>query len=82
MKLGTYSFKKKKIVIGRGFSGGPVVTNPPGNAEDTSSILDLGRTVCFRAAKPIHNYEAVLSSPGATTGGATAIRSPNAATGE
>ena len=35
--------KKKKKNLLQGFPGGPVVKNPPANAEDMGSIRDPGR---------------------------------------
>ena len=42
--------KKKKILE---FPGGPVVKNPPTNAEDTGSISGLGRFHVLRGTKSV-----------------------------
>ena len=48
-----------------GFPGGSVVKNPPGNAGDTGSIPDLGRSHKQWTTKPRHhNYRACALEPG------------------
>ena len=37
------------------FLGGPVVKNPPVNAEDTGSIPGLEDSTCNRATKAMHH---------------------------
>ena len=47
-------FKQDNILD---FPGGPVVENPPANAEGTGSVLVWEDSTCLRGTKPIcHNY--------------------------
>ena len=51
-----HSISNLKGIFG-GFTGGPVVKNPPCNSGDTSLIPGLGRSYMPRAIKPMcHNY--------------------------
>ena len=38
-----------------GFPGGSVVKNPPANAGDTGSVLELGRSTGERNGNPLQN---------------------------
>ena len=59
-----YINKQKIRVNWWGFSGGPVVKNPPWNVRDTGLILIWEDPICRRATKPIHQTtKPVLESP-------------------